>query len=181
MLVEEEAEGAEKRHRRSGQWTTVVRTALTPTSIFGAPSNGFTILASTRGIEATTLNTPTCVWRYASVAPDKPFINRADWYLPTNNPSWEGNYQVVVWIGCDASLWKADNARYQVLPYGSGGNVAKTINIDQYRPGAGCLFDSLFKNSPYKTYFDDSGYVGLIDRSSSHPTYIAADFALYQR
>jgi hypothetical protein len=124
---------------------------------------------------------PYCVYRYPSVGPDKAWMNRAEWYLPSNNPSYEGNYQTYVWIGCDPDLWKSNNARYQIQPVGTNTTPTKTINVDQYRPGGGCLLHGLFTQSPYKTYFDDTGYVGLIDRSSSHPTYIAADFAFYQK
>lgn len=42
-------------------------------------------------------------------------------------------------------------------------------------------FGGLFTQSPYRTFFDERGYVSLIDRSSSHPVYLAADFAWYQR
>jgi hypothetical protein len=147
----------------------------------GGTSNWFFVSGPAISVHthATPLAGNSChMWVY-TVCATCDIVHIANWYLPTTNAN--GNYRVEMWIA-DDSHCGTQNARYQRLPYGTGGGVYETYPINQLGNHGKFKCITCEGGPPNNDYFQGSsgGYMRLVDRSNDNSQPVCYDLMRYE-
>lgn len=100
-------------------------------------------------------------------------VNTGNWYLPTNNSNYQGDYYVYALVPCetDSDHWSTNDQRYRRYRYGTNQGVTETYRFTVRLFISNCTTSNAQKliteinGPPNYDPFGNFGYIQLIDKN----------------